>query len=206
MKTYNILVHFYEQDETDDQMVVIITQQDYEDDYIQKKIETIKFWHVGRHDDFDCREDMIDSMFNQLAEEIDCVWCYNKSYTTLVIGDPREEAETTGNLKAVNIGTLARMLSRLNPGANLYFYEEYDEEEGYSGNIFCATLIKKYESYAIYINCRGGGLPFISDITEYYQDLSKQKAELTEYLGNIENFGGSVYVDSGLVTEDIIEE
>jgi len=206
MKTYNILVHFYEQDETDDQMVVIITQQDYEDDYIQKKIETIKFWHVGRHDDFDCQEDMVDSIFNQLAEEIDCIWCYHQPLKTLVIGDMIEYAKVTGNLKAVNIGTLARMLSRLNPGANLYFYESYDEDEGYSGNIFCATLIKKYESYAIYINCRGGGLPFISDITEYYQDLSKQKAELTEYLGNIENFSGSVYVDAGLVTEDIIEE
>lgn len=206
MKTYHIPVHFYEQEGMDDDLVMIITQNDFEDAELRNRIEKIRIRHVKIQDDFPSREDMVDSIFNQLAEEIDCVWCYYQSLTPLVIGDPQDQAELTGNLKAVSIEKLARMLARLNPGDNLYFYESYNEEDGYSGNIFCATVIKKYESYAVYVNCRGGGLPFISDITEYYQDLEKQKAELTEYFGNLDNFKGHVYVDAGLVENELSDE
>lgn len=206
MKTYHIPVHFYEQEGTDDDLVMIVAQKDYEETDLRNRIEKIKIRHLKMQNDFPCQKDMVDSIFNQLTEEIDCVWYYYKSMMPLIIGDPRDQTEMTGELQAVSVEKLARMLTRLNPGDNLYFYESYDDEEGYSGNVFCATMIKKYESYAIYINCRGGGLPFISDITEYCEDLKKQKAELTEYFSNIENFEGHVYVDSSLVEDDFGEE
>lgn len=208
MKTFYSPVHFYERDGYDDDLVMIITQRNHENHEIQSKIEAIKTRLLITKNDFESPEDMVDAIFNQLAEEVDCIWCYCQPLETLVIGDPRDEdlSDMTGDLEKVSIGQLARILLRLNPGDNIYFYESCDDDEGCSGHIFCATLIKRYESYAIYINCQGGGLPFISGITEYYQDLKKQKLELTEYFQNIENFDGHVYIDSSLVVDDFDDE
>ena len=118
----------------------------------------------------------------------------------------KNNTRRSGNLKAINIDSLARLLIRLNPGDSLYFYESYDEDEGISGHIFCTTMIKKYESYVIYINCRGGGLPFVFDITVYDQDLKELKEKLNEYLNGMDNFKDYVYVDSNLVEESVCDE
>jgi len=206
MKTFYIPVHFYEREGTNDDLVMMITQRDIDDDEMRKRLCRIKLWLMEKQDEYPSRDDIVDEIFKELAYEIDGVWCYCQPLEPLVIGDPCDRNGITGRLKAIGIDALARMLVRLNPGENLYFYESYDEEEGYSGNVFCATMIKKYESYAIYINCHGGGLPFITDVTEYDQGLKKQKEALTEYFRYLSNFAGHVYVDSGLVEDDSSDE
>ena len=85
MKTYHILVHFYEQEKTNDDLVMIITKQDYEDAELRARIEKIRVRHLGIRNNFSSQEDMVDSIFNQLAEEIDCIWCYCEALKPLVI-------------------------------------------------------------------------------------------------------------------------
>ena len=145
-------------------------------------------------------------LYRSVRDEITGIWCYCNTQLRLVIGDPEEQAQRTGNLEAIDTDSLARLLIRLNPGDNIYFYEAYDDDEGISGHIFCATMIKKYESYVIYINCRGGGLPFIFDITVYDQDLKEFKEKLNEYLDGIDNFKDYVYIDSSLVERRVCDE
>ena len=204
MKTFYIPVHFYEQDETDDELVMVITQRDIGDAELKNRLTTIKNWYMRKQaEDSDYSEynekEIVDAIFDELADELNGTWCYCSTMPRLVIGDPQEKADITGNLGAISIENLACLLIRLGPGDTLYFYESYDENEGISGHIFCATMIKKYESYVVYINCRGGGLPFVFDITVYDEELKELKEKLSGYLDGMDKFNNFVYVDSSFV-------
>jgi hypothetical protein len=205
MKTFYIPVHYYEQESADD-LVMVIAQSDIDDDAMQSRIERIKNHYLKQQNNDSDQSEIIDAIFDEVVEGLNGIWSYCKTLPQVVVGTPEERASITGNLKAVSIDKLAHLLIRLQPGDNLYFYEKYTEDEGILGHIFCSTMIKKYESYVIYINCRGGGLPFVADITTYYQDLKQLKAELKKYFKNMDNIGEYVYVDSSFITEDFCDE
>ena len=92
-KTFYIPVHFYEQDETDDELVMVITQRDIGDAELKNRLTTIKNWYMRKQaEDSDYSEynekEIVDAIFDELADELNGTWCYCSTMPRLVIGDP----------------------------------------------------------------------------------------------------------------------
>ena len=87
MKTYYIPVHFYEQDTENDDLVMFITQSDVGDAELESRLDCIKTQYMKQQDKYSDRNEIVDTIFNELADEMKGVWCYCETLPQLVIGD-----------------------------------------------------------------------------------------------------------------------
>jgi hypothetical protein len=93
MNAYYVPIHYFERDKDDDDVVMIVTQQDYKPCELDDLIKT----ETRRHKEsaYDCKEDMTDAIFNALAKKIGGVWKYLELQNTLTIGgfdEPEDES------------------------------------------------------------------------------------------------------------------
>jgi hypothetical protein len=93
MKTYYIPVHYHGQDEENDDLVVLITQNEIDKYELQDKLENIKNYHMDRANEYPSSLEITDAVFNKLASEINGVWCYCETLPQLVIGVPEGYAD-----------------------------------------------------------------------------------------------------------------
>lgn len=192
MKTFYIPIHFYEQESTDDEVVMLITKRD-----IGKcELDSLLMEEVRRHRSrsYPTREDMVDGIFDSLAKRISGVWSYCETLSTLHIGDSEPDSTDADEMRAVDATEFAALLVKLNASENLDFYLPYDEKSGKAEEPYGAALIGEFDSFVILINCYGGGLPCAIDVSCYQSDLIRISEELTEYFSFMENKPTHVYV------------
>ena len=87
MNTYYIPVHYYEQESENDDLVMLITNKDIDDANMRKYLENSKIRHIKKQDEYSDQNEMVDAIFNELAEILSGVWCYCKTLPQLIIGD-----------------------------------------------------------------------------------------------------------------------
>jgi len=87
MKTYYIPVHFYEQDAEDDELIMFITQYDLKDDEFKTRLLKNKTRFIKKKNEYSEINEIVDAIFNSIAEETGGIWCYCKTLPQLIIGD-----------------------------------------------------------------------------------------------------------------------
>jgi hypothetical protein len=93
MNNYFIPVHFYEQDSQDDELVMFITKKEITDEQLENFFKHSKIRHMKSNDENFDQNELVDAIFNELAEAIKGVWCYCKTMPQLVIGEPEDFPE-----------------------------------------------------------------------------------------------------------------
>jgi len=93
MNTYFIPVHFYEQGPEDDELIMFVTQKEITDVQIKGYLKQHKKAYIKKHGQNCDRYEMVDTLFDGFAESMKGVWCYCKTMSRVVIGEPNDFKE-----------------------------------------------------------------------------------------------------------------
>lgn len=203
MNTFYIPVHYFEREPEDNGLIKFFTNRNISETEFQKRLENMAKRYSGKRMDFLYAENMVDAIFNALAKEIDGIWEYCKTVVPLVIGN-EAHAKNTKSMRKVNANELAALLAELTPRESMEFYETYNEETDIAEGVFGVVLLDVFESYVIFINCYGGGIPCVIEIPaeDYYSNYHYNKEviedRLTKYFDGMESPLEYVYVDTNL--------
>ena len=93
-------------------------------------------------------------------------------------------------MEEISVRELAERAILLAPDAEIVFRPTPDDEMSYG-----ITMICRFNTYMLLVNCFYGGLPLALDVSEYDVSLRPVEEKLAEYLKDLDApFTGYVYV------------